>query len=47
MEEVEALFSGGGVLYASGEESVEQVASRAERMEINQDGVYLYSATRL
>ena len=37
MEEVEALFSGGGVLYASGEESVEQVASRAERMEINQD----------
>jgi len=43
----EALFSGGGVLYASGEESVEQVASRAERMEINQDGVYLYSATRL
>ena len=47
IEEVEALFSGGGVLYASGEESVEQVASRAERMEINQDGVYLYSATRL
>jgi DNA repair protein RadA/Sms len=43
----ESFLSSGGVLYASGEESVEQVASRAERMGINQDGVYLYSATRL
>lgn len=37
----------GGVLYASGEESVEQVAGRAERMGVNSDGIYLYSATRL
>jgi DNA repair protein RadA/Sms len=37
----------GGVLYASGEESVEQVAGRAERMGVNADGIYLYSATRL
>ena len=36
-----------GVLYASGEESVEQVAGRAERMGIDPDGVFLYSATRL
>lgn len=37
------------VLYASGEESIEQVAGRAERMGIDPDasGVYLYSATRL
>ena len=37
----------GGVLYASGEESVEQVAGRAERMGVNAEGIYLYSATRL
>jgi len=37
----------GGVLYASGEESVEQVAGRAERMNVDPNGVYLYSATRL
>ena len=37
----------GGVLYASGEESVEQVAGRAERMHVDPNGVYLYSATRL
>lgn len=39
--------STGGVLYASGEESIEQVAGRAERMGIDSDGIYLYSATRL
>ncbi len=40
-------LKGGGVLYASGEESVEQVAGRAERMNVDPNGVYLYSATRL
>merc|ERR1712216_1103886 len=30
-----------------GEESVEQVAGRAERMGIDPNGIYLYSATRL
>ena len=40
-------IAAGGVLYASGEESVEQVAGRAERMGIDPNGIYLYSATRL
>ena len=46
-ESTEGEEGTGGVLYASGEESVEQVAGRAERMGINDDGVILYSATRL
>lgn len=37
----------GGVMYASGEESVEQVAGRAARMGVDPENVYLYSATRL
>ncbi|OUS43675.1 P-loop containing nucleoside triphosphate hydrolase protein [Ostreococcus tauri] len=37
----------GPVLYASGEESVEQVGGRAERMGLDSDSIYLYSATRL
>ena len=38
----------GPVLYVSGEESVEQIGSRAERMGLGAArGIYLYSATRL
>lgn len=40
--------SGGAVLYVSGEESVEQIGSRAERMGLaGNQAVYVYSATRL
>ncbi len=40
--------SGGVVLYVSGEESVEQIGSRAERMGLaGNQSVYVYSATRL
>ena len=35
------------MLYASGEESVEQLASRAERLGVHAEGVMVYSATRL
>ena len=35
------------VLYASGEESVEQLAGRAERLNVDPEGVMVYSATRL
>jgi predicted ATP-dependent serine protease len=43
-----AAAGGGVVLYVSGEESVEQIGSRAERMGVaaNAD-IYVYSATRL
>ncbi|KAL8256713.1 hypothetical protein R6Q59_028754 [Mikania micrantha] len=33
------------VLYVSGEESVEQIGNRADRMEINTDELFLYSST--
>jgi DNA repair protein RadA/Sms len=50
-EDAEASGAGAGagasVLYASGEESVEQLASRAERLGVNAEGVMVYSATRL
>lgn len=39
--------AGAMVLYASGEESVEQLASRAERLGVHAEGVMVYSATRL
>ena len=39
--------AGASVLYASGEESVEQLASRAERLGVHAEGVMVYSATRL
>ena len=39
--------AGASVLYASGEESVEQLASRAERLGVPAEGVMVYSATRL
>ena len=43
-----AAAGGGTVLYISGEESVEQIGSRAERMGIAANSsIYVYSATRL
>ena len=35
------------VMYVSGEESVEQLAGRAERLGVHPDGLVVYSATRL
>ena len=35
------------VLYASGEESVEQLAGRAERLGVNPNNLMVFSATRL
>ena len=42
-----ALSDYGTVLYISGEESLSQVKSRAERLKVNKDGIFLASETNL
>ncbi|KAF3341534.1 DNA repair protein RadA [Carex littledalei] len=41
----EGSDSGEPVVYVSGEESIEQIANRADRMHITTDNLYLYSST--
>lgn len=43
----DALSAEGTVLYISGEESLSQVKSRAERLKINKDNIFLASETNL
>lgn len=42
-----ALAQNGTVLYISGEESLSQIKSRAERLKVNKDGIFLASETNL
>lgn len=42
-----ALAKNGTVLYISGEESLSQIKSRAERLKVNKDGIFLASETNL
>ena len=42
-----SLCQGRSVLYVSGEESERQLKLRAERLQVNQDGLYILSETRL
>lgn len=42
-----ALAKSGTVLYISGEESLSQIKSRAERLKVNKDGIFLASETNL
>jgi DNA repair protein RadA/Sms len=41
------LAKSGTVLYISGEESLSQIKSRAERLKVNKDGIFLASETNL